>query len=118
MVCECAERLGGTVEHWLESPWAWTLYWYLDLQEQDKRRSWVERMNRIATAEMFAMAMHEPSRLSREREAAVADAGRRFVDDADVVADVRSAIEALERSGAMCDTPEEIEAHRARYRAN
>lgn len=72
-------------------------------------------MNRIATAELFAIALHDHHRLADERHSAMVDAATPQ-EEAGVVADALHAIERLERSGAMCDTPEEREAFYRRYR--
>lgn len=62
----------------------------------------------------MACAFHEPQRLTAERRRAIDDAADHHVAEKEIT-DVRAMLERLERSGAMCDSPDEIEAHKLRY---
>jgi hypothetical protein len=64
------------VESWSDEPWEYVLWAYLHLKDLDYRRAWFERMERLSSAELIAMAMHDPWRLARERAVALADAAR------------------------------------------
>lgn len=110
---ELRKRLGGD---WLAEPWAYALYTYYLLTEQDRRDAWVARMARIEGAELMAMAFHDPKRLGGERRKALASAAAHVgrIDDAEIE-QAKALMEALERSGAMCDTPEEIAEHYRKY---
>lgn len=57
--------------------WVW---W--QLQEQDRKRAWSDRMQRINTAILLGMAFNEPDKLANERRAALADARRRMTPEA------------------------------------
>lgn len=74
VVVEVAERFGVEPERWICKPWCWTLWNYYHLQELDRRQQWVLRMQRLESADLTAVAFHEPEGLQRERNAALADA--------------------------------------------
>jgi len=67
--------LHGALADWLRRPWEYVLYWYFVLQERDRRERWQERMQRLDTASLIAIAFHEPKRLADERASAIAAAG-------------------------------------------
>lgn len=110
---ELAERVGPSYDYWLDAPFALALLVYRELQDRDHRQRWLARIDRIEAAELMAMAFHDPQRLQGARRDAIADAAGK--PDGDEIARAREMIEQLERSGAMCDTPEERAAHRQRY---
>lgn len=75
MLVELATRVHGTSpDWWLDQPFAYALWFYRNLQELDRRQDWVMRMQRIDSANLIALAMHEPHRLAHEHRMAVADA--------------------------------------------
>jgi hypothetical protein len=71
---EVAERVGQTVAYWRAQPFAFLLWTYRHLQELDRRRQWVERMQRVESAMFGAMGFHDPKLLDGERAKAVASA--------------------------------------------
>lgn len=95
------------------------LYVWLNFQELEWQDGFFGRLHRIEAAQLMRMALSdEPQRVDAAYRATLAEArgapGSSI--DADEVADARRRIEELERSGAMCNTPEEREAHRLKYR--
>lgn len=103
---------------WAKQPWRYTLWTFRTFEEQDFVENWVQRVQRIDQAKLFAQAMIDPARLDQERQDALSDAMSSPERDTDLVQQAREAIERLERSGAMCDTPEEREAFYQRYRVS
>lgn len=75
MAVELGERVGPSLEWWLERPFAYALYAYRHLQEIDRRRDFIARVQRIEQGQLMAMAFHEPSKLAAEYRMAIADAG-------------------------------------------
>lgn len=73
---ELAERVGPSVLYWQDQPFAYVLWTYRHLQELDRRRQWLGRMQRIESAMLMAAGFHDPKMLDREREKAIAAAGR------------------------------------------
>ena len=76
-----SERYGVEPERWIAKPWCWTLWNYFQLQELDRQRSWMARMQRQESAELAAIAFHEPKSLQHERQAALAIASCRPIGD-------------------------------------
>lgn len=112
---ELRKRLGGD---WLVEPWAYTLYTYHLLREQDRRDAFFDRLHRLEAAQFMRIAMsEEPQRLDAEYRAHLRDAAGRMSTevDADEVSRARQMIEALDRSGAMCDTDEQRAEHYRKY---
>lgn len=109
-----SRRVGGQPHEWARRPWRYTRWVFLTLQEQDYVEQWAERMERIQHAQLMAQALIAPERLSDEYRKGLADAAS-HEGDADMVADARRMIERLERSGAMCDTADAVQRHRATY---
>lgn len=75
MLVEVAERIGPSLEYWLGQPFAFALWTWHQLQELDRQRAWVARMDRINAAVLQSMAFNEPKKLAVERAAAIRDAG-------------------------------------------
>lgn len=69
---EVGERQGGTPAEWEEEPWEFVLYTYLQLKDNDRRRAFVERLERMEAAELMAIAIHDPRRLADERSRIIA----------------------------------------------
>jgi hypothetical protein len=76
-----AKAFQGDPDVWSRRPWAYVLWCYWHLQAADRMREWVARMQRIEAAELLALAFHEPGKLGREREAAIAAAARPLSDE-------------------------------------
>lgn len=75
MAVELAERLGPSLVWWLAQPLAFALWSYYHVQEYDHRTGWVDRIRRINSAHLSALAYHEPRKIDDERRLAIADAG-------------------------------------------
>lgn len=82
-MAEVRERQGGSPAEWDEEPWEFVLYSYLHLKDLDRRRAWVERMQRLEAAELMALAFHKPERLADERSRILASAAgpQRFTNE-------------------------------------
>lgn len=77
-----AERLGPSLEWWLDEPWAFVLYIYLQAQERDRVTMWRARMERINLATLIGLAFNQPKGLAIEQQAALADAAAPVPTDA------------------------------------
>lgn len=75
MAVELAEREGTSLTWWLARPFAFALFVYRHLQELDRRRAFIARVQRIEQGQLMAMAFHEPSKLAAEYRSAIAEAG-------------------------------------------
>lgn len=69
MLVELAERLGPSIDYWLEEPFAFAFWCWHQLQEHDRIRAWRDRANRLSAAELQSLAQHAPQKLSDERQA-------------------------------------------------
>ncbi len=76
-----AERLGPSFAWWLEAPFALALWSYHQLQDVDRGRRWVARMDRLEAAELMHLAVNKPEALRDERARILAlAAGETSVD--------------------------------------
>lgn len=57
--------------NWFAEPWAFVLWTYLQLQEIDRRRQWVERMQRIELGYLMNWAFAGSRELDAARSAAI-----------------------------------------------
>lgn len=58
----------------MAAPWEFVAYWYRVLQDSDRRKHWMARMERIELAEIMAHSFGEPKNLVGIRREAEAEA--------------------------------------------
>lgn len=80
-----AQRLGPSLEWWLEQSFAFALWSFHQLCDGDRARHWSERMQRLEGAEMMAIASHKPEVLAQERTRIIAMAATRNLPTFDPV---------------------------------
>ena len=89
----------------LRQPWALTLWTFLQLQERDRVRSMVRRIERADDAMMAAWAFHEPEKVASERHEAMSAAATPTgeADTSAFTADVEAFLAELDGGKVMED---------------
>ena len=97
-----AQELGPSLAWWLDEPFAFLLWSFYTLQDNERRTGWEERMKRLETAALAAIAFHDPARLEQERQNAIGDAAPRTADE-QLIARARRMVADIERGKVLQD---------------